>query len=312
MRHFLVGSALGIVLAVPLLLGCNHTPVIGKREEVKPLPPGTKADPPSLVRYLNENARRVSAVQSNRVEMDCKQGRQAVGLDGMLVCQKPRDFRLRAKVLANPTVDIGSNDREFWYWISKATPPYVYHCSYSDMSTSKVNLPFPFQPDMVVAALGLAEYDAKARYELKEVGRYLELSQDVTTSAGKPARRVTVFNKIKVAAPNPQVVGHILRDNRGKLICQATIHRVAIDRGTGAILPTWVTLEWPAQEMKMTLKMNDLRAVKLDATRSARLFQRTDLTSYDSFDLARGRIDTPGAVRRAAGWSDRDRPSYRR
>ena len=55
-----------------------------------------------------------------------------------MACQKPRDFRLRAKILGTPAVDLGSNDQEFWYWISKVNPPHVYHCSYENLKTGKV------------------------------------------------------------------------------------------------------------------------------------------------------------------------------
>src|SRR5262249_57670564 len=101
-----------------------------------------------LVYYLNFNARKVQAVQCNRLEIDCKQGNQGVGLDGLLACEKPRNFRLKAKLLGQPGVDIGSDgDREFWYWISKAEPPYLYHCSYEEFGRGGVRMPFPFQPD---------------------------------------------------------------------------------------------------------------------------------------------------------------------
>jgi hypothetical protein len=96
------------------------------------------------------------------------------------------------------------------------------------------------------------------------------------------------------------VIAHVLKDTRGKLICQATVHRVKVDRATNAILPTQVTLEWPEQEMKMSLRMDDLEAVNVTAEQAARRFQRNALSSFDSYDLARGVVDSPGAVRRAS------------
>jgi hypothetical protein len=307
MRKLIVGTALGVALLLPVLLGCNHTPIIGKRNNDAPPPAAAKPTTPALVKYLNDNAGRVSAVQSTSLDIDCKQDRQTVGLGGMLVCQKPRNFRLRAKVLAAPTVDVGSNSEEFWFWISKQNPPYVYHCSYKDLATGKVNTPFPFHPDMVVAALGMAEYDPEAKYELRSAGRYLELIQDTTSPQGQPAKRITVFNSVVVRPPEPQVVAHVLRDTKGNLLCQATVHAVKVDRGTGALLPTKVSLEWPAQRIKMTLNMSDVQAVNVDATRAARLFSRADLNGYGAYDLARGLVDTPDGIRRASTWPSRGR-----
>ena len=54
-------------------------------------------------------------------------------------------------------MDIGSNDSEFWFWISKAEPvPYVFHCGYQELARGGVDMPFPFQPDMIVADSGFS------------------------------------------------------------------------------------------------------------------------------------------------------------
>src|SRR5262249_54514000 len=158
----------------------------------------------------------------------------------------------------------------FWYWISKADPPYVYHCSYRELSTGKVHVPFPFHPDMVVAALGMASYDEKAKYELKAPPRtnYLELIQQTTSPQGQPVQRITVFHRYQQKAPQPQVMAHVLKDMKGKLICQATIQSVQVDRVTKATLPTRVTIEWPEQKLKMTMIMPDAHGVSLTPARA--------------------------------------------
>jgi hypothetical protein len=300
MRPINARVALALAVLAPLVGGCGQSPIARDKLRNEPPPPDQKVEAPALVKYLNDNAKRVQAVQSTRVAIDAKQGRQAVGLDGMMVCQKPRNFRLTAKALGNPTVDIGSNGEEFWYWISKANPPYVYHCSYRNLATGKVRLPFPFQPDMLITALGIGEYDPDAKYELRQAPKYMELIESATSPAGQPVQKITVFSRYRMDPPNPQVIAHVLKDSRGKLICQATVHRVKKDPGTNAILPTHVTLEWPEQEMKMTLRMDDLAPVAVTADRAARLFQRNALSSYDSYDLARGVVDSPGGVRRVS------------
>src|SRR5919199_4110500 len=161
-----LGLALGLL--APAFAGCGQSPIARDKTAADPPLPEQKVEIPALVKYLNDNAGRVQAVRSTRLDIAAKQGREQVGLDGMMVCQKPRNFRLTAKVLGSPTVDIGSNGEEFWYWISKANPPYVYHCSYRELATGKVHLPFPFQPDMIISALGVAEYNPEARYELRQ------------------------------------------------------------------------------------------------------------------------------------------------
>src|SRR3954452_7310048 len=159
MRQITAGVGLGIVL---LAAGCGLSPQNRGNSPQTRVPP-QKPTVPALVAYLNDNADKVQAVQSTKVSIDCKQGNQSVGLDGMLACQKPRNFRLKAKLLGQSGVDVGSNGEEFWYWISKDDPPYLYHCSYQELARG-VSIPFPFQPDMIVAALGMASYNPNDRY----------------------------------------------------------------------------------------------------------------------------------------------------
>jgi hypothetical protein len=293
MRPLTVSLGLGIAL---LATGCNNWPHLRDQSQTR-IPAGTPRAP-DLVAYLNENARHVQAIQCNNVAIDCKQGNQAIGLDGLLVCQKPRNFRLKAKVVGQPAVDIGSNNEEFWYWISKAEPPYVYHCSYQNLATGQAAMPFPFQPDMIVAALGMAEYDPNARYQLKEYPRVLELIETTRSAQGQPVQKVTVFNRAQVGPGKPQVVAYVLRDERGKLICQAQVHEVQVDRDTQATLPRNVTLTWPEQKIEMKMVLHDVRVVSVDPSRAERLFQRTELTAnLQSFDLYRRTLDGPGLQR---------------
>ena len=106
-----------------------------------------------------------------------------------MICQKPRNFRLSAKALGNTAADLGSNDREFWFWISKNEPPYLYHCSYEDYARG-VRMPLPFQPDWIVEALGVGEYDPAKNYRVVPSGAGVDLVEE-TTSQGQPVRKIT-------------------------------------------------------------------------------------------------------------------------
>jgi hypothetical protein len=300
MRRILAGLAVGTVLAAP---GCDVF-----RNHREPGPGGARApaaprtpEVPQLVSYLNENARRAPGVRAT-VIMDASEGeglrRNSVSLDGYLACSRPRNFRLKAQVLGKPAVDIGSNEGEFWYWISQNNPPYVYHCSYQDLAKG-VSIPIPFQPDMVLAALGMAEYDPAKPYKVKESARFLELVEESTTPQGKAVERVTVFNRMEARTTQgqAQVVGHILRDTQGHVICQAIVEKVTVSPETGAVLPQQVSLQWPDLKVQMKLQLRDTHVATFDTVTADRYFQRRDLLSYQSFDLARGGVDGPGIQR---------------
>jgi hypothetical protein len=255
-----------------------------------------------LVDYLNKCSALVNSIQSPGLYMDCKAGNESASLTGNMVCEKPRNFRLKGGTFGSSECDIGSNSEEFWYWIKRDNPPYLYHCSYEAMSRGNVRLPFPFQPDMVVAALGMAEYDPDlSKYELKVLPKSLELSEN-TTAGGQPVRRVTVFARgsVDVSKGRPQVTDYILRDAQGRDVCKATVERVAVQR-SGAIVPQKVRLSWPAQKMEMALTLNSVTINAVDPQFSKTVFNRSTLP-YQPFDLARGAPDAGSAnIQRVRG-----------
>src|SRR5205823_6411128 len=160
-----------------------------------------------------------------------------------------------------PIVDLGSNNEEFWYWFSKDTQPYVYHCSYADLARPGVEIPFPFQPDMILAALGMAHYDPSRPYEVRvnSAARTVELIEPTRSPQGQPQQKITVFRSGPVRSDEPIVVAHILRDAQGKDICKATITHAQTDPATGVVVPLRVQLVWPKERIELTMKLEGLR-----------------------------------------------------
>jgi hypothetical protein len=301
----IAGIGLGIVL---LAVGCNHAPYM-RRDQSTRVPPSTPTVS-QLIPYLNQNGQNVESVQAS-VYMDAQQDRQPVSLGGLLAFQKPRNFRLKAKVMSQPAVDIGSNGDEFWYWISKANPPYVFHCSYRDLARpGGVDMPFPFQPDMIIMALGIGKYNPdESKYRVQVNQQTLELVEDAVSPQGQPVKKVTIFNRFPAVPPQPQVVGYALRDRDGKDICRVTVHEVEVMRDTGAVLPRKVTLNWPDQHAQLTMSLSRLQTNCIRAEDAVRMFQRSDLADLTSYDLARRVVDGPGPQR--ASFQTQSRQTFR-
>ncbi|MEY4191063.1 MAG: hypothetical protein RIR17_1799 [Planctomycetota bacterium] len=298
---FLIKKA-SLLALLSVLVGCNSWPGLRDRDTARNLP-GETPSAQQLVAYLNNNGQRVQAIQCNQVSIDAKQGNQtAPGLDGLMVCQKPRNFRLKAKVIGQPAVDIGSNNQEFWYWISKVEPvPYVFHCNYDELDKGNVRLPFPFHPDMIVSALGMGEYDPSKQYEVKVNQQNIELVEPVAIYQGKQVRKSTVFQRKAISQGKYQVAGHILRDIQGREICNATVYEVQQSRETGAILPQRIKIVWPEEKMEMLLRLNDMQVTTVTPDRAERLFSRNDLSSLPGFDLARWAPDQGTPIQRTRG-----------
>jgi hypothetical protein len=254
-----------------------------------------------LVEQMNQNAQRIVSLECPDLDMDVKQGIQQFGLRGKLVCAKPRNFRLVAEAIGKRQADIGSNDQEFWYWIAKAEPPYLIHCSHEELARG-VPLPFPFQPEWVMEALGMSELDPTQPYRVVPVQRgNVELVRDAV-SQGQRVQKVTIFGR---NGSYFYVRGHVLRDMNNREMCAA--HILDIQNINGALVPRKIVLAYPAErmELKMTLYA-DSREIALnkqfDREQMAWLFTRPVLTGVQSYDLARRSLDaSPGQLRPAGG-----------
>src|SRR5436190_22772369 len=184
---------------IPLALGLGGVLLAAGCNQFQPLRPGpapqqnarvSTATPNAadLIDYLNRNGRLVQALDCSDLDLDASQGsglrKQEGGLRGWLVCQKPRDFRMGGKVLGKDAVDMGSNNQEFWYWISRAEPPYLFHCSYTDLNQGRARMPFPFQPEWIMEGLGMAEYGPADRFKVNVGPQTVELIEETRSPQG--------------------------------------------------------------------------------------------------------------------------------
>lgn len=306
MRLVLAGAG---VTALLLLVGCNHWP--HNRGSDRPAAVSTtRPTSQQLVGYLNANAQRVPGIESREVYLDVKnpQVPGGVGLQGVVFCQKPRDFRLIGKVAGSSEVDIGSNSQEFWFWIKRAEPSYLYHCSYDDYRKG-VQLPFPFQPEWLLEAMGMADYDPAKTYEVVEKQATIELVERTTSAQGQQVRKVTVFNRAAVAAGRPQITAYLVQDANGKEICSAYISDWYVDSKTQAVVPRGVRLVWPEQQTELKMQLKDMSLTAIDAQRARGLFSRDSLKNLQAFDLGRTVRRPVEGVQRVGGPGDEPGPA---
>jgi len=257
-----------------------------------------------LVDYVNERAKLVSTLKCKTVHIDViENGNSQPGVEATMVCQKPRDFRLQGKAIAGSVVDIGSNDKELWFWIKYMEPAGVYHCSYEDLANGKVkSMPLPIKPEWVVQVMGIAEYSEDlSKYKIIPRGDFLELQEQTISLQGEATTKVTIFNR-KPSAGRPFVCQHRLLDAKGTMVCWAEITEVQQDRANPqVVLPAHLRMVWPAQKLEIKMKIDDNLKVNdpINPKDYDILFTRRNLAALPSFDLAQG-PGGPGGVQRAA------------
>jgi hypothetical protein len=297
MKKILALTLGGLVLAV----GCTRWNMLNPQTNPAPTP-GNTPSVAAVVKYLNENSSRIKTLRCDELDMTCSVGLQSFGLRGKMIAQQPKNFLMGADSLGKRMVDLGSNDKEFWYWISQDKPPYQFYCGYKELAEGRVKqMPFPFQPDWVIDAMGLGNYGPPERYKLQAEGNTLKLIEMARSPQGQPVRKVIVMNSKPVKAPQPQVQAFLLLDDAGgKEICSAHITETQVDRTTGGILPKRIEFRWtmPEQRLKLAMKLD---GVVVNPQIPASSFQRRPLQGVPSYDLANGRLDQPASLQRVQG-----------
>jgi hypothetical protein len=263
-----------------LLSGCQE---ISKHMHLSSDPgvlPGRTPAPSELVAHLNESAQRLKSLTCQDVDIEFTQDFQSVGgIRGRLACEQPRNFRLTAMMVKSTELDLGSNDREFWFWIARAKPPYQFFCSYEDLSTKQIRLPFPFQPEWVMETLGMTSFPVDGNYKVQPVKNTIELIQDTTSLQGQPVQKVIVFSRDQT-----RILEYKLRDLTGKEICSAQIRDV--QKLDGATVPHAIQLNWPSERIKLGLTLKNPKPNQLSLEMAQFIFQRPHLKDIESYNLA--------------------------
>src|SRR5579864_1863871 len=243
-----------------LLAGCNFIDQITGKNAKKQAPIPTQTPTAGeLVSYLNRSTSQIESIQVENLDVEVKKGLiLAVGLNGSMVCQKPRNFRMWATIPASgsPAADLGSNDREFWFWMSRADPPDLFYCSHADVG--RVQMPFPIQPDWVLEGLGLATVtpNANMRVNMNAKQGTIDLIEPSRSPQGQNVFKVTTFNARTVSGSDPQVLSRRLVDEKGREICAAYITHMQVDPRTGILIPKEVKFEYPSDRITMRLTLS--------------------------------------------------------
>ena len=297
MRHVTWTFGLAATL---LAAGCTNS----RFSHVRPNTPGAavaaqKPTAVELVAYLKRNADQIQSLECNTVDIDYRQGLQSYGADAKIACQKPRNFRLGVFAFGSQQVDMGSNAQEFWYWIAKSDPAYVFRCSYQDFERG-VELPFPFQPEWIMEGLGMGEYGAPEKYDVRDAGKTWELREQAKNSQGQVVYKVTEFSK----GPRIQVRGFKLLDARNTPIYTAQVDDVHVIGGV--VVPRKVAFHWPEQKLSLTMRLGRspdqvVLNGQIPQDRAAVLFSRSTLNNIPTVDLADRSRWANGQIQRAGG-----------
>jgi len=291
--RLICAAAVGLSLLL-LTTGCNLFGARPERPDAKApaVPTGhfDKPTPDVLVSYLNREAAKLQSIDTRDLTIDVRAQGTSVSLDGTLLCQKPRYFKLVGKKMGSQEVIVGSNEERFWFYVKRDPSDALFHCSYADYDKGAIELPFPFEPEWVLEAMGMAHLSPDSSFRVDEDRETYRLIE-TTTLRGQKVRKVTVFYKGFSRDNQPQVKARMLYDANDRLVCAATIKavsRFSLDQSSRTAYvtcPQEIKLEWPTQQTSLIL---DLGRMRVNGQLAMESFQMPHLGSRQ-VDLGRDR-----------------------
>ena len=267
------------ILFAAVLPGCASARSMMAFRQVDPMAGAPKLQNVSnphiddLVSHLNRNVDRIQSWRANSVRIQAANW----SLSGRLAVEKDRHVRLVVTSPLGNEVDMGSNDERFWVWSRRMEPAFV-TCRHENTEAARQTLGIPFEPEWLMQALGVSSIPTTGvKMEVDLADQKARLIQQVTSAHGKPLRRVVL---VDIKKGKGVIVEHALYDYFGKPLALAKLKDHRLDRESGVVLPHKVSLDWPEQQMHMSMDLG-----KIQVNPSSIPSQLWDMPEFPGFQV---------------------------
>lgn len=211
-----------------------------------------------VVAHVNGNVDKIQSWKSNTVKIEAIQGGLRLPVSGQFYVEREHRLRLEVTSIAGKEVDFGSNDDIFWIWSKRGNgdnPPTIFYAAHTDLDLAQQKFPIPFEPKWLMEALSVAPLSAEGvRMEMGGPGiAEIRLVSEHTLPSGQPVKKVVV-----VDACQGRVLEHSTYDANNRPLIRVRMGDHRIDKDTGALLPRYVKLDWPQQDMSMEMNIRQL------------------------------------------------------
>ncbi|MBX3438459.1 MAG: hypothetical protein KF861_13285 [Planctomycetaceae bacterium] len=219
------------------------------------------ADKEAIVQHVNRNIQGTqtsTGLASWQANAHLRMNSQGPSMEvpARIAVQAPRNFRLRVSMpLHGELADMGSNEREFWFWAKYSPYPNVITASHEDMLLTQQRLSVPIQPEWMMEVLGVIPIDSE-NVTLRRGGpntSVVDLVSDHVAPDGGQFQKV-----VRVDACHGIIREHALYDGRGVLIASARLGDHRIDEATGLITPRVIRLDWPSMQQQITMRFDNI------------------------------------------------------
>ncbi len=194
----------------------------------------TKED---VIDRINEQVKKIDSWQCENAKIKFKGGPLGipVGLNANIAVEKPLNFRMTiSHAITSREGDLGSNGEQFWFWVRRSEPKYLFTCAHQDIDIAREKLQIPFQINWLMEVLGVVSLNADD-FILQIPETRNGILSLVSTSTGEDGR--SFKRVILVDACYGRIIAHELRDSNDNIIAHADLNNYRKIKKAGVSLP---------------------------------------------------------------------------
>lgn len=212
-----------------------------QRTEMKILPPEIHP----VLKIVNERNEKIKSFVCEDIDVRIQRDGSFYKLDGVMMYEKDRNFKLKVSSFFGTELDMGSNDKQFWVWSKRMKPKStMFFADHDDLY--KTRLRTPFVPLWIMSALGYRVIDPD-EVTYTETDKYLILSRNVVSPTGQP-----LIKKAYIDKKTNLIVAYYLYDMSGTEI---TVTQIAYSGN----LPKRIYMRWNEENVIMDFTFNNPR-----------------------------------------------------
>lgn len=177
---------------------------------------------------------------------------------GSFYYEKNTKFRLTNKSAIDNefTSDIGSNEKEFWFYGKRINRNALYYSSYRNLQ--KTRLKDSLNPQWMIEALGVGIIEM-GTIQKQSDGKFFVLEERTST------RRQTVIIGTLIDPSKPAIVGYYIFDKNSRVLGSIVIVD-SYKTTTNAYLPKRMEIRWPQEEAVISWDLYDIQINKTIAS----------------------------------------------
>ena len=205
-----------------------------------------------IVKIINNRSAKIKSIYVENMPIRMKQGNISVKVFGELAMQKDKNFRLKvAHRLTGKEMDIGSNDKYFWFWSKRMSPPALHYAKHEDLN--KTMLRPALNPNWMIESINVSPIEVD-NIEIAKFKDFWAIIQPREASTGESMTVMTLIDPIK-----KNVAGRYLYNHNGRMIA-STEYQAYSGSIPLKILIIWyeesITLEWDLSQLQINKGIN--------------------------------------------------------